>query len=238
MGLFDLFFRKSSLIESDVLSGCVDSHSHILFGVDDGIRTIEESLEVLSLEEKAGIKSVWCTPHIMEDLPNTTEALKTRFSDLKSSYNGKIELHLAAEYMLDNLFLDRFRSGDLLTFEDDSVLVETSTWNPPPALYDTLSDMLKAGYRPLLAHPERYRYMNDQDYERLHAMGIHFQLNLPSIVGYYGDSTQKRAKWILEKGWYRCVGTDCHRHRVLDAQFNRKTLDKGIINLVRLISVR
>lgn len=233
MGFFSIFRRDTSLLRSNVLNGCTDSHSHILPGVDDGIRTMQEALDVLALEEKAGVSEVWCTPHVMEDVPNTTAELKDRFSELQSAYSGPIDLHLAAEYMLDNLFLERFRSGDLLTMPDSTVLVETSTWNPPPGLYETLSDLLKAGCRPLLAHPERYRYMSWKDYEKLQQMGVRFQLNLPSVVGYYGETARKKAEMILKKGWYMKVGSDCHRLPVLQVQLERKVLSQDKITLLR-----
>lgn len=232
MALFDFLQRKHSILSGGVLDGRTDRHSHILFGVDDGVRTVEESLKVLELEEEAGITDVWCTPHIMEDVPNTTEGLKSRFRELQAAYKGMITLHLAAEYMLDTLFEERFRQGDLLTMEDNTVLIETSTWNPPPALYDTLREMQKAGYRPLLAHPERYRYLNGPGFERIHKMGVHFQMNLASLVGYYGETAMKKAQLLLEMGWYSEIGTDCHRILSLSEQLNREVLRKDVLTLL------
>lgn len=233
MPLFDFLQRKHSILSGGVLDGRTDRHSHILFGVDDGVRTVEESLKVLELEEEAGITDVWCTPHIMEDVPNTTEGLKSRFRELQAAYKGNITLHLAAEYMLDTLFEERFRQGDLLTMEDNTVLIETSTWNPPPALYDTLREMQKAGYRPLLAHPERYRYLNGPGFERIHKMGVHFQMNLASLVGYYGETAMKKAQLLLEMGWYSEIGTDCHRILSLSEQLNREVLRKDVLTLLK-----
>ncbi len=233
MALFDFLQRKYSFLSGGVLDGRTDRHSHILFGVDDGIKTVEESLKVLELEEEAGITDVWCTPHIMEDVPNTSEGLISRFQELQAAYKGKITLHLAAEYMLDTLFEERFRQGDLLTMEDNTVLIETSTWNPPPALYDTLREMQKAGYRPLLAHPERYRYLNGPGFERIHKMGVHFQMNLASLVGYYGETAMKKAQLLLEMGWYSEIGTDCHRILSLSEQLNREVLRKDVLTLLK-----
>lgn len=233
MALFDFIQKKQSLLSSGVLQGSTDRHSHILFGVDDGVATIEESLDVLSFMESAGITELWCTPHIMEDVPNTTEGLKQTFAELQQAYKGNIRLHLAAEYMLDTLFEERFSKGDLLTMEDETILVETSTWNPPPALYDTFGNLLKAGYRPLFAHPERYRYMNEASYENLNRMGVHMQLNLASLTGFYGETAKNRAKYILENGWYNAIGSDCHRIRSLKEQFNKGVLTKDIVSLLK-----
>ena len=234
MGLFDFMKRKQSLLQSGVLQGATDRHSHILYGVDDGAATLEDALAVLAYEEEIGIREVWCTPHIMEDVPNTTEALKQRFAELQAAYQGPIKLHLAAEYMLDTLFEERFNAGDLLTMEDDTLLVETSTWNPPADMTGTLRKIQKAGYRPLLAHPERYRYLTDAGYERLHKMGIHFQLNLGSLVGYYGETAMRKAHELLEKGWYSEIGSDCHRLATIKEQYNREVLTKDIVSKLRL----
>ena len=235
MSIFGLFKKKYSLLSGEALKGRTDRHSHVLFGVDDGVKTLGESLQILEFLEAAGITDLWCTPHIMEDVPNTTEKLQTRFEELRASYKGNIRLHLAAEYMLDTLFEERFRSRDLLTMEDNTLLLETSTWNPPPGLYETLREVQKAGYRPLLAHPERYRYLTEPAYERLHKMGLHFQLNLASLVGYYGETAMKKARWILQQGWYSDFGTDCHRFISLNEQLSRGVLTKDTLQLLNKI---
>ena len=230
MGIFSIFgSKKQSLQSSGVLQGAKDVHSHILFGVDDGIKTLDDSLAVLRYEESLGINELWCTPHIMEDCANETKHLKARFAELCAAYNGSLSLHLAAEYMLDTVFEQRFKDRDLLTMENDTLLVETSTWTPPLGLYDTFREIQSAGYRPLFAHPERYRYLTEPSYERLRKLGIHFQLNLPSLVGFYGETAQRKAEWLLANGFYSEVGSDCHRLRLIQEQFERKALSKETI---------
>ena len=233
MALFGFIKRKESLLQSGVLQGITDRHSHALYGVDDGAANLDLALAILAYEEEIGVKELWCTPHIMEDVPNTTEALRERFAELQDAYKGPIKLHLAAEYMLDTLFEERFKAGDLLTMEDNTVLVETSTWNPPPDLTGTLRKIQKAGYRPLLAHPERYRYMTDAVYERLHKMGIHFQLNLGSVVGYYGETAMFKSYKMLEKGWYSEIGSDCHRLTTIKEHYNREVLSNEVLSHIR-----
>ena len=230
MGLFSFIGgKKQSLLSSAVLSGTVDSHSHILFGVDDGVRTLEESLSILEYEESFGVKEIWCTPHIIEDGLNDHELFKARFEQLCQAYSGPVRLHLAAEYMLDTVFEQRFRDRELLTHENNTLLVETSAWTPPIGLDKTLRNIQNAGYRPLLAHPERYRYMNIPSYERLRKFGIHFQLNLPSLVGFYGETAKGKAEWLLEHGYYTEVGSDCHRLRLIKEQYERTVLKKEVV---------
>ena len=96
------FNKKTSIGASGILAGATDYHSHILPGVDDGVESMEEALRILAAYEELGIKELWLTPHIMEDIPNTPEKLQARFAELTSRYKGSITLHLAAEYMIDN----------------------------------------------------------------------------------------------------------------------------------------
>ncbi len=235
MGFLDFLKGSRSLKESGALAGAADCHSHILWGVDDGVRTPEETLDVLAFEESLGVTDVWCTPHIMEDVPNTTEGLKARFAELQAVYDGPIRLHLAAEYMMDNLLEERLASRDLLLMDDDTLLVETSTVAAPYDINGTLSAIQSSGYRPLLAHPERYRFLGEKDYVRLHSQGVRFQMNLGSIVGYYGPSARRKAEWILERGWYNAFGSDCHRLRSLQEQLSRKELSRKNVERVKVI---
>ena len=227
--MFGLFNRRQSIQDSGLLKGAVDNHSHILYGLDDGVKKQEDSLAILRWLEEQGVSEVWFTPHVMEDVPNTTEGIRARFEELKAVYDGGLQLHLAAEYMIDTLFEERLEQRDLLEHGDDVVLVETSAIAPPINLWNVLEQMLKAGYRPLIAHPERYRYMEPSDYKELHNMGCFLQMNLPSIVGFYGESARQRAQYLLDKGWYRMVGSDCHRFKAIQAQYTAKELKKDTI---------
>lgn len=232
-----LFSRKTSLVGSSLLEGAVDNHSHLLYGVDDGVKTQEEALYIMGWMEKRGIKELWLTPHIMEDVPNTTRALQERFAELQEAYKGGIRLRLSAEYMMDNLFQERLAADDLLLHSNDWVLMETSTVAPPIDFWGMIEATMSAGYRPLLAHPERYAYMSPRDYARLHEMGVLFQLNLPSIVGYYGSEVRTRAQDLLSRGWYNMAGSDCHRFRAVHHQYEAEELKKATVKLLRPLMV-
>lgn len=207
------FFRqKKVLAESGFFRGFTDCHSHLLPGVDDGVKTLEESLAILEEMERLGVRKVWLTPHIMEDIPNETVDLQQKFQELKQMYHGKIELALAAEYMMDNLFEERLEKDDLLPFEEGKhyLLVETSYFNPPMGLLSILQRIQKKGYYPLLAHPERYEYMQKKDYKALKEEHISFQLNVPSLIGVYGRHVQEKAEALLKAEMYDCIGCDTH----------------------------
>lgn len=206
-------FRKTiTFARSGILKGMTDCHSHLLPGVDDGVGTLDESLRILDMMEKHGVRKVWLTPHIMEDIPNETVILQEKFQELKRSYNGTLELALAAEYMMDNLFEERLEKDDLLPLEEGKryLLVETSYFNPPMRLLSMLKHIQEKGYHPLLAHPERYEYMQMADYKALQQVGVAFQLNIPSLAGMYGRHVQKKAEALQEAGMYTLHGNDTH----------------------------
>ena len=212
-------FRKQvSLKDSDIFRGFTDWHCHLLPGVDDGVQTMQESLQVLSLYEELGISEVWLTPHIMEDIPNRTEDLKERFMELNAAYQGNIILHLAAENMLDNLFEERLAKNDLLPLgnEGKHLLVETSYFSPPMGLSNILFRIKAKGYHPILAHPERYVYMGESDYKHLKDIGVKFQLNLFALIGSYGLTVKKKAEWLLKNNLYDLIGSDTHCLTILE----------------------
>lgn len=228
------FSKKYSLQQTGIFQGFTDYHSHILPGVDDGIKTMEGALNVLKYYEELGVKTVWLTPHIMEDMPNKPEELKQRFAELQQAYNGPVTLHLAAENMLDSLFAERLEQGDLLPYgiNKDQLLVETSYVSAPYGFPLLLQKIRKAGYTPVLAHPERYRYMDYEQYERLRAQGVRFQLNVMSLAGGYGPEAKERAEYLLEEEYYTYSGTDIHALQYFKDTVTSPLLKKKVYNLL------
>lgn len=224
------FRKRTCFAESGIFRGFTDWHCHLLPGVDDGVPTMEETLQILSLYERLGIKEVWLTPHIMEEMPNTTSALKLRFEELKSAYRGNIALFLSAENMLDTLFEERLEKGDLLPLgkEGKHLLVETSCFSPPMGLSNILLRIKAKGYTPVLAHPERYAYMDKDDCRRLKEMNVQFLLNLFSLTGAYGREVRQRAEWLLRNGFYELAGSDTHRLAALEEAVHKHKLPETI----------
>ncbi len=229
------FSSKYNLLQSGIFNGWTDRHSHILPGVDDGIQSIKDSLAILTMYEQMGVKKVWLTPHIMEDCPNTPEKLKVRFEELESAYQGKIELSLSAENMMDGLFVKRLEQGILMPYGDnqDELLIETSYVQPPMGMEGILRDMRKAGYTPVLAHPERYLYMDAEKYENIKEMGVKFQLNVTSLIGAYGKQVKERAEYLLNEGYYNYSGSDAHSYHAIQRAFEHKSLKKDTISVIR-----
>ena len=209
--------KPSSLRDAEVLKGITDWHSHILPGVDDGFKEMEDSLKALADMERLGVKEVWLTPHVMEDYPNEPMELERKFEELKLAYSGNIKLHLGSENMLDALFEERLEKKDFLPMGErgSHLLVETSYFNPPMNLNGLIEKIKAKGYHPILAHPERYQYMDEKDYERIKEIGVLFQANYFSLVGAYGNTARKKLEWLLKKNMIDLMGSDLHRLHVL-----------------------
>ncbi len=235
-----MFFLKKKTVEKiGFLRNVVDCHCHILPGVDDGVKSMEDALDILKVYEDYGVSIVWFTPHIMEETPNETSALQKRFEELKKAYAElpvrpnvqKVKLNLAAEYMMDSLFEERLQNKDLLTYiGDDKLLVETSYFNPPSDMMGILQRIKSKGFYPVLAHPERYMYMSTKDYEKLRRMDVEFQLNLGSLSNCYGKRVKKNAKYILDKRWYNYIGTDLHSVSMLERILNADATNLNKLN--------
>lgn len=230
--------KVDSIEDSGMLLGVTDWHSHVLPGVDDGIRTLDESLEVLSHFEAKGVSTLWLTPHTMEDYPNTTDKLRTCFDELNNAWNGKLKLRLASEYMLDSLFEERLAKGDLLPIGEnaDHLLVETSYFSSPMGFDTIIDNIMSAGYYPLLAHPERYMYMNEEDYIKLRDKGVKMQLNYVSLVGGYGETARNKSVWLLKNGFIDVVGSDVHRLKSNQTLIAQKPAKKEHLNMLLAIT--
>ena len=231
-----MFFQKKSIEEIGLFQGFCDIHNHLLYGVDDGSAIAKESLAVLEWMESQGVNTIWCTPHIMEDMPNSVKQLKYRFEELSGLYKGRIHLHLAAEYMLDTLFRQCWQANDLLPLANRFLLVETSCMIPLMGFDAMLFDICNGKYRPILAHPERYSYMNLADYEKYKKRGIHLQLNLMSLCGLYGKDACRKAHELLKQGMYDFVGTDIHSSAVLQKVWVQKCLSSAEVCLLQQLA--
>lgn len=234
-------FNKESILDSGVLVGTTDFHSHILPGVDDGIQSTADAMDVLSVYEEYGLRNVWFTPHIMEDYPNKTYAMKDVYERLciayrKSSVKESLTFHLASENMLDTLFVKRLESDDFLPIIDERhLLIETSFYSPLNVLYDLLEKIKARGYIPVLAHPERYSYMDMSDYSDLHSKDIKFQLNILSLCGAYGNEAKYKSQMLLKEGLYFISGSDLHSKQIFE-EWVRIPIKKAVLKQLRSLN--
>ncbi len=172
------------------------------------------SSAVLMARNEASYKeSAKSSQYASEPLGGYSNAhLKERFEEYRKYYTGGVELRLAAEYMMNKEFLAKVQQKDLLTYADGThVLVETSYFAPPVDMTEILYSLAVSGYKPIIAHPERYHYMTKADYRRLKSTGYEFQLNYLSLTGYYGEDAYERAIDLLDNGLYSFTGSDYHR---------------------------
>ena len=221
--MFNFFKNKKTSITAHFPSDFVDIHSHILPAVDDGSKSNEESLALLKRMHSYGINNLILTPHIMESVwENSSFSLKNSFNKfndyLKKVNFTEVHLQLAAEYMLDTNFNKLLKTEKLLTIKDSYLLVEMSYLSAPINLYETLFAIQIAGYKPILAHPERYAFYhnNYQEYFKLKEAGCLFQLNLLSLSNYYGKEVAHIAKKLLKDHLIDFAGSDTHHDRHLN----------------------
>lgn len=207
-----LFFSKTK--KPSTLPFFRDLHAHLLPGIDDGPDTMEESLELIRGFSRMGLTSLTATPHVYQEFyPNTKDKILDAYIALHSEMKKTgldIELEIGAEYYLDDHFARQLKEGTVLPIAGGFLLVETSFVAAPPKLHQYIFQIQTHGYKPLLAHPERYIYMTMDDYEDLLDQGCQFQANLLSFGGYYGRQIKKNAFRLLKNGWLHAIGSDVH----------------------------
>jgi len=208
--LFSFFKNTSKLF-----SLATDIHLHLLPGIDDGPKNMEESIKMIQQLKAMGYKKLIATPHVYwEYYPNTKKIILEKLLAVQAAVeqaNISISIDAAAEYYLDDHFEKLLAENNLMTLDrTDYVLIECSMLEKNRKMLEYLFQMQVQGYRPLLAHPERYLYYKEKDYQSLLEKGCKFQINLLSIAGHYGREVQKRANFLLKKKWCHFVGTDAH----------------------------
>jgi tyrosine-protein phosphatase YwqE len=234
-------FKSKPTLKDLIPDNYVDIHSHLLPGIDDGSTSFEETLLLSESLLEIGVSQFITTPHIYQNLwENTQEQIKTIETNTKLDLkkNGiSVPFRAAAEYLMDDNFVQLFQAGEILTLKDKYVLVEISYTNPPIQLYSIIFDLRVAGYTPVLAHPERYVYYHYDfnEYLKLKKAGCYFQLNLLAVVGYYGEGITKIAEKLLQKGLYDFVGSDVH-HANHIAGFKEKVKIKDLVSLKETIA--
>lgn len=218
MGLFgNIFKKKKKLLEPADLSVLkADMHSHLIPGIDDGAETIDDSINMIRELHAMGFSKIITTPHIMSDFyKNTPEIILGGLEKVKERVKEEgipVELEAAAEYYLDFDFEAKLKAKEVLTFGDNYLLVEVSYFNAPEGMERVVFEALSNGYKPILAHIERYPFWYGQwdKYERFKELGILFQLNTMSLGGHYGGGAKKVGEELIDKGMIEFIGTDMH----------------------------
>lgn len=237
LSLFKSKPKLSELIPNDY----IDIHSHVLPGIDDGAKNLDNTEFLLNAMAAFGFQKVITTPHTIKnvwdnsriEIENALELVKEKIPNL----SNKLAISCASEYFMDENFVQQFQNEKLLTLKDNYVLVEMSYLNAPIQLYDILFNLQLEGYQPVLAHPERYGFFhsNFKEYERLKKAGCLFQMNLLSSVGHYGKEVAETANKLLANNLINFVGSDIHHKHHIKA-FSNKVIIKEVKKLENAIA--
>lgn len=214
--MFGLFKKRKKDVGIDFSSLGTDMHSHILPGIDDGATNLEMSLQMARKFVDLGFKKVVATPHVMADFyRNTLETIYKALDILREGLyqnNIALEVEAAAEYYLDEIFQNKLKRKEVLSFGNNYVLVEMSFVNAPQHLVEMLFDLQNAGFTPVMAHPERYAFYHHsiENYIQLKDYGCLLQLNSISLLGYYGKQVKKVAEELVDNHHISFLGSDMH----------------------------
>jgi tyrosine-protein phosphatase YwqE len=229
MGLLsNIFGKKLPPIDLDLIQ--VDMHSHLIPGIDDGAKTMEQSIEMIKKFASLGYKKVVTTPHVMSDFyRNTPEIILSGMENVRAELkkqNVDIEFFAAAEYYLDHEFVEKVKAKEVLSFSGNHVLFELSFSAEQPNVNEAIFELISNGYQPILAHVERYSfYQNRIDrIKEIREKGALLQLNINSLSGHYGPDVKKLAEKLIDLELIDVISSDCHRIDHLD------TLEKTLTN--------
>ena len=231
MGLLGKLFgkREQELPPADLSGLRCDIHSHFIPGIDDGAQNLEQSMELLRAMHELGYRKVITTPHSMADgYRNTPEIILGGLEKLRAEVARQgldMEVDAAAEYYLDHDLEKKVTDRTVLTFGDKLLLFELPFISEPTILLNVVFAMQTNGYRPVLAHPERYGFWHNDfgKYERLKERGVLFQLNMVALTGAYGPKAKEIAERLIDAGAYELLGSDCHNMNHVEAIRNSLT---------------
>lgn len=233
--MFNLFRKtKKDLYTGEPFPVTTDIHSHILAGIDDGSPDIATSLKLVKGLYDLGYRRLVATPHVIGDYYRNNPIIINRELDVLKNACAEagidIELSAAAEYMLDDYFLNILKQKEVLPVFQNYILTELPFSIMPMNVSEMVFEIITAGYKPILAHPERYFYYHHDftEYARLKDLGFLLQVNLLSLTGHYGPQVTKAAKYIFENGLADFVGTDIHHLRHLETLSSKET--NAIVN--------
>lgn len=236
------WFRRKNVVSENPIR--TDIHSHLLPGLDDGVQSFEDTEEIILRFIRAGYQKLITTPHIMSDAyRNTPAGIRSKLAELREYLTAKnihIQIEAAAEYYLDEAFIKSVElDQEILTFGKRLLLFETNFMTEPLHLKEFIFMATTKGYQLVLAHPERYIFLQNDlaKAEDLINRGVYFQLNTSSLTGYYSREAQRTAYKLIDKGWVHFVGSDCHSlqhiHLLEEAQTSRyyqKALTLPLLN--------
>lgn len=213
----NIFSKKPKLPPFDLSMIGADMHSHLIPGIDDGSRNMDETIAMLAKFESLGYKKIITTPHVMNEVySNTSEIILGGLEDVRETAKQlglKIQIEAAAEYYFDETLMEKVKNGTVLFFDDRYVLLEFSFHTAPNFSEQLFFEMQMAKYKPILAHFERYVYYHGSvdKAQEFREKGVNIQMNLNSLTGHYGPEVRKQAERLIDAKLVDFAGSDCHR---------------------------
>ena len=244
----NIFFKKEE-VNIDFSEIAVDMHSHLIPAIDDGSKSMEDSMAMLEGFKDLGYQKIITTPHIMSDYyQNTPETILPAAKEINSQLNGCLQFSAAAEYYSDSEFLQKLESEKLLCISGNKLLFEFSFLEEPINVNEVIFQIQLKSYKPILAHPERYPYFtkNNKGISRLCDIaerGVDLQVNMLSLIGYYGTEAKKTAEQLIDAGLVSWISSDCHhlahlkliKEKVSKSVYLQKLIDSGNLKNTSLL---
>ena len=194
----------------------IDLHSHILPGVDDGVATLDEALEMAQMAVDCGVFHIVATPHYNHYGHTTTEQIRTAFAKLQDGLEYEqipLQLYLGMETIATEHLPEHLRRGDALTYPDSPwFLVEFLPEQSPEQVNAILKRCAQEGFLPVIAHAERYPAVLDDPWIAKEWIdnGWGVQVNRDSLLGGFGQQCVACADFMMEQGWVSCIASDAH----------------------------
>lgn len=250
ISIFKNLFSQSKEVIIDFSQISVDMHSHLIPGIDDGSKSIKDSIAMVEGFIDLGYKKIITTPHIMSDYyQNTPDIILPLAADLNNRLNGRIQFSAAAEYYSDSEFLTKLENDQLLCIKDNNLLFEFSFLEEPINVNEVIFNIQLKDYKPILAHPERYPYFTRHKYkglskfEDMKSRGVDLQLNMLSLIGHYGPDVKKTAEQLIDANLVDWVSSDCHhqahlkliKEKVSKSVYLQKLIDSGNLKNTSLL---
>lgn len=195
----------------------VDVHSHLIYGVDDGVKTLEESMKMILAAKENGYQTLVVTPHYIEDSIYSSSSIENSKIILKIEeellrQNIDVKICLGNEFMLSNNVLELLEKNEIKTLNNSKyLLTELSQTMSSDYIIDKIDLLISKNIIPIIAHPERYDFIDLQQYKEMVSHGALLQMNLGSLLGTYGKHVKKRARLLIKNNLIYIVGSDTHR---------------------------
>lgn len=211
----------------------IDIHTHILFNVDDGSSSIDESIKLIEKERENGVKKIVFTPHYIktkgfENFYSKEHYIKI-IEEIKNKIDFEMDFYLGTEIYFDQDIIEDFKNKEVITINDSNYVLVEFPLNNETNIYEKIHNICVYGYTPIVAHIERYSYLSFEDILRIKNKAI-IQVNTSSFLGHYGKRAQKISDKLLNQKVIDIISTDCHDMRFRTPNFIefKKSLPKKI----------